>query len=175
MKRVNKIRFRAISDASCIQPSVTTDTLLEFTDLNYSFLQYYRIHGEGVDWYGRLENLGPLISTPLLLKCPPELTELLGIDNFDTVSVSLADIPPLRAVQLQSIKPVNPSDFNDHLEFAKGLKATKDDLFIYKGHLANVVKSTPAIGFITLKTQIEDNIIEEEATTEKLPIEANHE
>lgn len=170
MKRVNKIRVRAISDASIIHPSITPDTLLEFTDLNHSFLQYYCIHGVEVDWYGRLENLGTLISTPLTLICPPELTEILGINNFDTVSLSLAAIPPLKQVSLRAIKPIDIQS-DEHLEFTAGLKATKGDSFSYKGHLASIVNSKPAIGFITPNTHIDDDIIEPETTNKQLSTE----
>ncbi|MAO65393.1 MAG: hypothetical protein CL666_10375 [Balneola sp.] len=159
-----------MSDTSIIHPSITPDTLLEFTDLNHSFLQYYCIHGEEVDWYGRLGNLGTFISTPLTLLCPPELTEILGINNFDTVSLSLAAIPPLKVINLQSIKPAS-LDSNKHLEFTTGLKASKGDSFIYKGHLVTITSGQPATGFITPSTHIEDDIIEPEPTNKQLSTE----
>jgi hypothetical protein len=175
MKRANKIRVRTITNTSCVKPSTTPDTLLEFKNLNYSFLQYYRIHGEVVDWYGRLENLGTIISTPLTLICPPELTELLGINNYDTISLSLADIPPLRVVNLQSIKPANSVGSKNYLELTAGLKAAKGDFFVYKGHLTTVIHSKPTTGFITPDTHIDDDVIEAETTTNQLLPEANHE
>lgn len=165
MKVSNKIMVRAVSKASCSRPAVTPDTLLEFNDVNHSFLQYYCIHGNKLNWYGRLQNLGLTTSTPLILHCPPEITEILGIDNLDTVSISLAEISPARSITLKCLHPLSKAK-KEHAPFQRGLEVKEGNTFTFKGHVVKVVESIPSPGFLTDQTLLQDDLPEEKNETD---------
>jgi hypothetical protein len=138
---------------------------LEFNDPNYSFLQYYCIHGKNLNWYGRLQNLGLTTSSPLILHSPPEVTEILGIDNLDTVSISLAEISPARSVTLKCLHPLSKAK-KEHAPFQKGIEVKEGLTFTFKGHVVKVMESIPSPGFLTGKTLYSDDLPEEKTDTD---------
>lgn len=147
------LRLNAITGPTIDSPAMSPDTLRELEDPYFGFLQTYTLSGNGVEWHGRLRNIGMQYLVPLSILLPPNITEMLKLRNRDMLSLSPCLLSEARELQYVR-KEVDDTTLSRLPKLCKGMELGKELTVVLKGHAIELQAWAPEGSYYGESTQL---------------------
>lgn len=100
---IKGLRLNAVTGPKVTAPAVSPDTLRELVHPYYGFLQTYTLQGLSTSWHGQLKNIGMQYSIPFSMLLPPRVTEMLQLNNDDTIILKPSLLSEARTIYYREI------------------------------------------------------------------------
>lgn len=97
------LNLNAVTGEHVNAPAVSPDTLRELAHPYFGFLQTYSLFGKANNWHGQLKNIGMQYSIPFSILLPPHITEMLQLNNDDTIILKPSLISEARIIYFKRI------------------------------------------------------------------------
>ena len=148
------VRLNSLTGPRVKAPAVSPDTLRELCDPFSGFFQIYCLESGKARWHGHLKNIGMQYTIPFTVILPPQVTEMLGLNNDDQVRLFQSDLSEARTVYYRQM----PADTNPDFELPElmlGSELIETNLdFTYQGTHICLMEWVPESSFIGPGTQI---------------------
>jgi len=129
------LRLNSVTGSTVKTPAVSPDTLRELAHPYYGFLQTYSLSGESTSWHGQLKNIRMQYSIPFSIVLPPRITEMLQLDNDDTIILKSSHLSEARNIyykrlnrDLELVKEL--PELHPGMEIGKSMLCTRDGIAI---------------------------------------------
>jgi|GEM_PF-4100098 len=97
------LRLNAVTGPNVKVPAVSPDTLRELNHPYFGFLQTYNLQGKSANWHGQLKNIGMQYSIPFSILMPPRVTEMLQLNNDDTIILKPSLLSEARTIYYRKL------------------------------------------------------------------------
>lgn len=152
--RLEKLQVNALTGPKVKAPAVSPDTLREMCDPFSGYFQVYCLESRKAKWHGHLKNIGMQYTIPLTVILPPQVTEMLGLNNDDHVELYQSSLSEARTVYFRRMADTANPDL-ELPELMMGSELFEDNLdFTYQGAQICLEYWEPEFSFIGPGTQI---------------------
>lgn len=136
------LRLNTVTGPKVNNPAVSPDTLRELEDVYYGFLQVYTLKSAQGTWHGQLSNIGMQYTIPFSILMPPNLTEVLGLNNEDSIILTPSLLSEAHTIHFQVIG--EPTEMDAHLpELHEGAEIGVHTRYNYQERVIELLKWEP--------------------------------
>lgn len=136
------LRLNAVTGPQLHAPAVSPDTLKELVNPYYGFLQTYSLIGDSSTWHGQLKNIGMQYSIPFSILLPPRVTEMLQLNNDDTIILKPCLLSEARTIHYKKL--AGEADLLDRLpELQLGMEIGDPTQYLLGGVAIELLQWAP--------------------------------